>query len=268
MPAPRQFMWLYFFQMPSHYKVSVCVFVTLDAESASSNFSSLFGACLFPGMCITYWNTAKEQKLLFIFSKTTVWAYRGDVGFLWIISCSFFVFFFFTRSLFLNDLHKTENSLGCVKSHTQEADLSLNLLDVLAVVIWIYIAKTTKIFINTTLVWGLTAETFQMKLQGIWKAIISRLTVYKHKVVVLIMKERNISPVLMPHINLRGSMNGQDRTGIGCMTEALTNEGLVQSSNSHCKLSQKFRKILPSAEQVISQFCFYFLPTWISFEQC
>lgn len=92
MPAPRLSMWLYFFQMPSHYKLSVCVFVTSDAESASSNFSSLFWACLFSGVCVTYWNIAKQLNLLFIFSKKTVWAYRGDVGFLWIISCSFLVF--------------------------------------------------------------------------------------------------------------------------------------------------------------------------------
>lgn len=50
------------------------------------------------------------------------------------------------------------------------------------------------------------------------------LTAYKHKVVVLITKQRNISPVLMPHINLRGSMNGQVRMGIGCMHQALINE--------------------------------------------
>lgn len=50
------------------------------------------------------------------------------------------------------------------------------------------------------------------------------LTAYKHKVVVLITKQRNISPVLMLHINLRGSMNGQVRMGIGCMHQALINE--------------------------------------------
>lgn len=63
-------------------------------------------------------------------------------------------------------------------------------------------------------------------------------------------------------------MGGQDRTGIGCIHEALTNEGLVQSPASHCKLSQKFWKNLLPAEQEIFQFCFYFLPTVTSFEQC
>lgn len=204
----------------------MCVYLWLDAESASSNFSSLFWACLFSGMCTTYWNIAKEQKLLFIFSKMTVWAYRRDMGFLWIISCSFLVWFFFSYLLRVFQWPSQNRELfGLCKNPCKGTrpflyparcvgccDLNIDFKEHKNINKY-YTCVTDN---NQTI-----SDEASGDLEG---SYLKTLTAYKHKVVVLITKQRNISPVLMLHINLRGSMNGQVRMGIGCMHQALINE--------------------------------------------
>ena len=174
--------------------------MTLDAESASSNFSSLFWACLFSGMCITYWNIAKEQNLLFIFSKTTVWAYRGDMGFLWIISCSFLVCFFLLVPCFSMTFIKQRELFGLCKNPHRGTRLFVYPARCVGCCDLNIDCKEHKnVNKHCTCVRDNNRTISDVVSGDLEGSYLNTLTAYKHKVVVLITKEtsaQSLCPIL------------------------------------------------------------------------
>lgn len=199
MPAPRQSMWLYFFQMPSHHKVSVCVLVTLDAESASSNFSSLFELA-----CSLACGTLLKNKNIYLFFHRRQYEHIEET---WDFYESYPVvpsfFFFFNYLLFVIQwpLQNRENCLGCVKIQAQELDLSFILLEEFAVVR--QMTRNTKISVNNALVQEITTEQLQIRLQGIWKEVISRLSLSINIRLWFLLPNKDILPqTLCPTVTL------------------------------------------------------------------